>query len=348
LAVRDGAESGTAGKGQAAVKKDGLADVKQVPGPLPEGLDALEADHDYLLDGAVFTLGPPSGSIGRCSAWRTWAEIRRLHRAGAGWPWISSWRPDRQLMPAQPIPAERKGDSVGRRFEEIDWRETPMGAISLRRRLDPKLNVDVYEVKLNDEYLMSSLFTVAEVELARLALAELHGTDLDVVVGGLGLGYTAAAVLDDPRVRTLTVVEALGEVICWHRSGVLPLASRLTGDPRSCLTQGDFFAMVNDPAGFDPGRPGRRFDAVLVDIDHSPRHVLHPSHGAFYTPAGLRRLAGHLRAGGVFALWSDDPPDDRITAMLGEVFVTARAHVVRFANHLTGGEAANTVYVAGR
>ncbi|MEU4569952.1 spermidine synthase [Micromonospora sp. NPDC023956] len=237
---------------------------------------------------------------------------------------------------------------MGRRFEEIDWRETPMGAISLRRRLDPTLNVDVYEVKLNDEYLMSSLFTVAESELARLALAELHGTDLDVVVGGLGLGYTAAAVLDDPRVRTLTVVEALGEVICWHRSGALPLASRLTGDPRSSLTQGDFFAMVNDPAGFDPERPGRRFDAVLVDIDHSPRHVLHPSHGAFYTPAGLRRLAGHLRAGGVFALWSDDPPDDRITAMLGEVFVTARAHVVTFANHLTGGEAANTVYVAGR
>ena len=61
-----------------------------------------------------------------------------------------------------------------------------MGEISLRRRRDPALNVDVYEVKLDDEFLMSSLFTVAEVELARLGLAQVVDADLDVVVGGLG------------------------------------------------------------------------------------------------------------------------------------------------------------------
>src|SRR4051794_34455617 len=59
------------------------------------------------------------------------------------------------------------------RFEELAWRETPMGEISLRRRLDPILKTQVYEVKLGDEFLMSSFFTVAEVELARLGLAEL-------------------------------------------------------------------------------------------------------------------------------------------------------------------------------
>ncbi|MFB9235627.1 spermidine synthase [Plantactinospora siamensis] len=235
---------------------------------------------------------------------------------------------------------------MGRRFEELDWRETPMGAISLRRRLDPALNVDVYEVKLDDDYLMSSLFTVAEEELGRLGLAELPGADLDVVVGGLGLGHTAAAVLDDPRVRTLTVIEALDEVISWHRRGLLPLAGRLTGDPRARLVRGDFFALATDPAGLDPDSPGRRFDAVLVDIDHSPRHVLHPSHAAFYTPAGLRRLAARLRPGGVFALWSDDPPDDGFTATLSEVFRAVRAPVVTFPNPLTGGQSANTVYVA--
>lgn len=99
------------------------------------------------------------------------------------------------------------------RFEELAWRQTPMGVISLRRRLEPSLMVDVYEAKLGDEFLMSSLFTVAEIELARLGLAELADADLDVVVGGLGLGYTARAVLRDQRVRSMTVVEALGEVI---------------------------------------------------------------------------------------------------------------------------------------
>ena len=57
------------------------------------------------------------------------------------------------------------------RFEELAWRETPMGEISLRRRREPSLDVDVFEVKLGDEYLMSSLFTVAEIELSRLGLA---------------------------------------------------------------------------------------------------------------------------------------------------------------------------------
>lgn len=119
------------------------------------------------------------------------------------------------------------------RFEEIDWRPTPMGDISLRRRRDPLSGEDVYEVKLGDEYLMSSLFTTGEIELARLGLAELSEGPLDVVVGGLGLGYTARTALDDPRVRSLIVVDTLAEVIDWHRRGLVPLGAGLASDPRS-------------------------------------------------------------------------------------------------------------------
>jgi len=232
---------------------------------------------------------------------------------------------------------------VGARFEELDWRRTPIGELSLRRRLEPSLQVDVYEVRLGDEFLMSSLFTVAEVQLARLSLAAVPGSDLDVVVGGLGLGYTARAVLQDPRVRSLHVVEALGEVIEWHRRGLLPLAAELTSDPRCHLVQGDFFASVAG-TGFGPDVPPR-CHAVLVDIDHTPRQVLHPSHAAFYTVDGLRRVAGHLHPGGVFALWSDDPPDTGFMAGLEEVFATPAAHVVSFPNPYIDGESANTVYV---
>lgn len=235
---------------------------------------------------------------------------------------------------------------MGARFEELAWRETPIGEISLRRRLDPALQVEVYEVKLDDEYLMSSLFPVAEIELARLGLAALTGDALDVVVGGLGLGYTAKAALDDPRVRSLLVVEAIEDVIDWHRRGLLPFTAGLAEDPRTRFVQDDFFAAVAADTGFDADEPGRRFDAVLLDVDHSPRNVLHPSHAPFYTPQGLRRLAALLRPEGVFALWSDDPPDAAFTATLGEVFTTTRAHVVPFANPLTGGQSANTVYVA--
>jgi spermidine synthase len=234
---------------------------------------------------------------------------------------------------------------MGVRFEELAWHRTPMGEISLRRRFDPAAGVEVYEVKLGDEYLMSSLFTVAEVELARLALAAHPAAAVDVVVGGLGLGFTGRTVLDDPRVTSLTVVEAHSEVIGWHRDGLLPFAGALTTDSRSGLVHGDFFAMAAG-TGFDPAAPGRRFHVVAVDIDHSPRHVLHPGHAAFYTVEGLRGMARFLDPGGVFALWSNDPPDPAFTATVEQVFATCAVHVVTFANPVRGGESANTVYVA--
>ena len=231
------------------------------------------------------------------------------------------------------------------RFEEIDRRRTAMGEITLRRRLEPTLQIEVYEVKLGDEFLMSSLFTVAEVALAKLALAELPGTGLDVVVGGLGLGYTARAVLEDPRVGSLQVVEALGEVIEWHERQLVPLATELTSDPRCHLIKGDFFAMVADGSGFGP-HARRRCHAVLVDIDHTPRLVLHASHARFYLAEGLRRLADRLHPGGVFALWSDGAPDPEFVAVVDGVFASCAAHVVTFPNFYTGGESASTVYVA--
>jgi len=234
---------------------------------------------------------------------------------------------------------------VSARFEELDWRPTQFGEISLRRRFEPTLQTDIYEAKLDDEFLMSSAFTAGEVALADIALALVPGVDLDVVVGGLGLGYTAHAVLGDPRVSSVSVVEALGEVIGWHRRGLLPLSGQLTSDPRCTLVEGDFFEMVASGSRFWPDALDHH-DAILVDIDHTPRHVLHPRHAGFYERAGQQRLADRLEPEGVYALWSDDPPDEGYVAVLEDVFASWEARVVRFANPLTGGEAANTVYVA--
>lgn len=228
------------------------------------------------------------------------------------------------------------------RLEELDFQSTPMGELTLRRRHEPTLDVDVYEVKLGDEYLMSSLFTVAEEELARRGLGVVDGTALDVMVGGLGLGYTAVAALRDERVGSLTVVDTLPAVIDWHRRKLLPVSAELVDDPRTILVLDDFFALMRA----EPVREAPRWDAILVDIDHSPRHRLAESHSDLYSPAGLRAASRHLRAGGAFALWSDDPPDDAFLADLAGVFATAVALIVDFDNPLTGGISSNTVYVA--
>jgi spermidine synthase len=231
------------------------------------------------------------------------------------------------------------------RFEELDWSATPIGEVSLRRRRDPVSGVDIFEVKLGDEFLMSSLFTVAEIEVARRALARLAGSGLDVAVGGLGLGYTAQAVLEDERVRELVVVDTLEPVIQWHQRGLVPVGPVLTADPRCRLVHADFFAM-SEGSGFDPTMPGRLFDAVVVDIDHSPAHLLADGSAGFYGVEGTRRLAGHLRPGGVYTLWSNDPPDDAYLAVLSEVFVDVAADVVSFPNPLQDRMATNTVYLA--
>ncbi len=234
---------------------------------------------------------------------------------------------------------------MSRAFEEIDHQSTAMGEISLRRRLEPILQVDVYEVKLGDEFLMSSLFTASEEAVARLALAALSGDDLDIVVGGLGLGYTAKTALDDERVARLQVIELLPQVIGWHRAHLVPLGADLCADQRCSFVEGSFFAMVADGIETDDGEP-HRFDAILVDIDHTPSHLLNSSHAGFYQPEGLARVRDQLRPEGVFALWSDDPPDDAFVAVMEGVFATATPHIVPFPNHYTGGESACTVYVA--
>ena len=229
------------------------------------------------------------------------------------------------------------------RLEELAFSPTPIGDVSLRRRLDPVTGEQIFEVKLGDEFLMSSMFTAAEIALSRIGLARLGGDELSVVVGGLGLGYTAARALEEPRVSDLVVVELLEPVIDWHERGLVPVGPVLTADERCRFQQGDFFAMSHGD-GYDPGAPGRLFDAVLLDIDHSPRHVLADGSVGFYGVEGMSAVAQHLVHGGVYAMWSNDPPDAAYVAVLGEVFSDVLVDVITFPNPLQGRDATATIY----
>ena len=234
---------------------------------------------------------------------------------------------------------------MSRLFEELDRQPTPIGEISLRRRLEPTLQVDVFEVKIGEDGLMSSLITDGEEAVSTLGLAATTNDSLDVIVGGLGLGYTAATALEDPRVRSLHVVEALDPVIDWHQRALVPLGDSVVGDPRCSIVHGDFFEVA--AAGFPlPDGAPSHFDAILLDIDHSPRHLLDPRNAAFYQSAGTAKIAAALNAGGVFSLWSNDPPDDAyLDVLLGE-FEHASAEIVTFANPLTGIDTSSTIYLA--
>lgn len=232
-------------------------------------------------------------------------------------------------------------------FEEIDSQMSPLGEISLRRRRMPVFgDRDIYEVKLGDEFLMSSMFVEAEEALSTLGLAAVQGDELSVVVGGLGLGYTAAAALKDKRITELLVVDALDTVIGWHKDELVPLGKLLNADTRNRYILGSFFDLATDPAtGFDPNSEGKKFDAILLDIDHSPNEFLNSANASFYTTENLALMAEQLKPVGVFAMWSQNLPEEGFEALLKTVFERVDSHVVSFYNPFQGRESTNSVYV---
>lgn len=238
------------------------------------------------------------------------------------------------------------GERMSARFEELDYQKTDLGELILQRRQALDMGgCDVFEVKLNNEYLMSSLFYEAEVALAECGLSALVGQDLDIVVGGLGLGYTAVAALKHDQVGRMIVVEALAPVIDWHVRELVPNGALLATDARCRFHNADFFALARGE-GFDPEDPGHRFDAILLDIDHTPDALLNPSHADFYSEAGMQRCRAFLKPGGVFGLWSNEVPDAAFVDMLSTVFDRADGHVVEFANPIQRKTSTNGIYLA--
>ncbi len=277
-------------------------------------------------------------------------------------------------------------------FEELDYSMTPLGELILRRREVLSLDrAEVFEVKLAGELLMSSIVNGAEIALAEFALTRQQPASgpcsagppamacdrRDVLVGGLGLGYTAKAALDADNIASVTVIEYLERVIAWHENELVPLGRSLTQDARCRLVHGDFFAVVGSPANQQAGPPdettgrpcpapealagipaepvvkppwraSKRFHVILLDIDHSPRCLLHAGHAAFYTAEGLKRLTGHIHPGGVFALWSADPPEESLTDDLNGAFESVQVRETKFYNPLLDLHDVNYIVVAQR
>lgn len=216
-------------------------------------------------------------------------------------------------------------------FKILAYEDTPLGLLCLRRReILSQPGKFVTEVTLNHEFLMSSYLTASEKALSELGLERVksEGTDgkLRVLVGGLGLGYTAASALDSVSVNQVEVVEFLPQVIAWLENGLVPLAERLNADDRMCVTHGDIYERLS--------RPGiQEFDLIAIDVDHSPEDVLGEQSQGFYSCEGLERAKSHLTPGGVLGVWSYDESSP-LLANMQEVFETVTVEKVTVMNDL--------------
>ena len=224
-------------------------------------------------------------------------------------------------------------------FEILAYEPTELGPLCLRRRellCDPGQMVT--EVTLNHEFLMSSYLTDSERALSEIALKMHSGTDLRVLVGGLGLGYTAAAALKSDRVSSCDVVEFLPQVIDWLEQGLVPLSDPLNADTRLQVTRDDVYQQLLRP-------PTRKYDLILIDVDHSPDENLGTANSQFYTSEGLQRARLHLAEHGILGVWSyaENSP---FADALHDVFRKVRLEAVTVLNQLINEEQTDWLFFA--
>ena len=228
------------------------------------------------------------------------------------------------------------------KLEILAYETTPLGPLCLRRReLLSQPGTFVTEVTLNHEFLMSSLYTDSERVLAQTALDIHSGSDeLRVMVGGLGLGYTARETLLSDRVTHVEVVELLPQVIDWLASGLVPLSAELNNEPRLAVIQGDVYQRLAGP-------PGKLFNIIMIDVDHSPDERLGEENIAFYSAPGLQAAQQHLAPGGVIAIWSYAESSPFADA-LHEVFTNVRIEPVTYENRLIDQQRTDWLFFASR
>jgi spermidine synthase len=218
---------------------------------------------------------------------------------------------------------------VPRAYEELDHRQSMLGPITLRRRRVPQLTPDpIYEIMLGNDLLMSSLLNESEMALSNLGIKAVGDGIFDVLVGGLGLGYTAWAALGHECVRSVTVIELLPEVIDWHERHLVPLGEELSQNDRCRLLEGDFFVLTTDPSVRDLLHPAAGYGAVLVDIDHAPDSWLDANTKGFYSEGPIARMASLLQPGGVFGLWAAGEPDTSFEKLLAPLCTHTVLHVL--------------------
>ena len=196
-------------------------------------------------------------------------------------------------------------------WEESTWTELGredgvMGEVVLRRRPTPR--GPLVDLVCAGVMVMDDQDTESERELATAALAALDGDHLDVVIGGLGLGFTLLTALADPRVATATVVEVEPAIVGWIAAGLVPATAGVLDDPRTRVVVGDVTRVL-------PALPEAGADAVLLDVDNGPGFLVAETNAGLYDPASLAVAGARLRPGGLLAIWSASAAPDLAAAM---------------------------------
>ena len=198
-------------------------------------------------------------------------------------------------------------------YVELARAESPRGEVLLRERRDPDDNAaTAVELRVNGVFVMDTLETTTERALASAALAQVE-VPREVLVGGLGLGFTAREVLMDARVERLVVVEVEEDLVAWMRDGTVPHGPQFLADERLSVVTADIRVAIEE------ARPDS-YDLALLDVDNGPDYLVHEANAEVYGAEFLSRVRDVLRPGGCLVIWSNDESDslrDELTRVFG-------------------------------
>lgn len=192
-------------------------------------------------------------------------------------------------------------------YTEVARAGSERGELVLRERREDGAR-PVLELRANGVFVMDTEETSSETELGALAL-DLVESPRDVVIGGLGLGYTLRRVLADPRVERVTVVEVEEALIGWMRDGTVPHGPALLADRRVRIVNADIAMAIAEAR--------EKHDLLLLDVDNGPGYLVHEDNAGLYSPAMLEQCRSLLADGGVVVVWSANPAPELLAALDG-------------------------------
>ena len=205
----------------------------------------------------------------------------------------------------------------------IDAAALPEGGRLLLLRCGPD-----FSIQLDDEELMGSTDHVSEEALATIVAARLPSLDGEVLIGGLGMGFTLGAALGawGPD-ASVEVAELLPEVLAWAQGPLAHVFGDKLDDPRAYVTLADVHDVI--AAATD------RYDAILLDVDNGPDGFIRDANDRLYCNWGLRSAYAALRPGGVLAVWSAYPDSAFVERLRAADFAVEEVSIPAYAGSVT-------------
>ena len=189
-------------------------------------------------------------------------------------------------------------------WQTIDSDTTADGLLELRQRDDSD-----FLITIDGRVLMNSHASRSEVLLSTLACNCINNKeDPRVLIGGLGMGCTLKAALDELPMNARVVVAELNPIVVkWCQGPMADLTGGAVNDPRVTVEIVDVASMIRNSA--KKGKD-KRFDAIILDLYEGPFEAAKERGDYLYGDTALEMSGSALMPGGVFAVWSEDPDKD--------------------------------------